>query len=136
MGTVTLPGWLLAAAAALQVYWLVSGVTWYEVSTASRAVWDLLHIGQEDVDKCVRAYQYFQNGTRGSETEIETEHVRAYYTIVNHVLALASIEKMCECSRPGLYVLRAVSSLTICFAALLHYRQTSRAGSCPRRAST
>jgi hypothetical protein len=102
MGSVKLPGWLLAAVAALQVYWLVSGVTWYEVRTASKAVWEMLHIGQEDVDKCVAAYQFFQNGTRSSDTEVETEHVRAYYTIVNHVLALASIEKMCECAMSGL----------------------------------
>lgn len=35
-----------------------------------------------------------QNGTRKSNTAEETEHIRAYYTVLNNVLAIADIEKM------------------------------------------
>ena len=69
-------------------------VTWYQFTTAVSGVKGLLTLPREDIDKCIAAYQYLQNGTRTSNTEEETEHIRAYYAVINQVLAVADIEKM------------------------------------------
>jgi len=44
----------------------------------------------------VKAYQFFQAKSDFSDRDqdMETEHVRSYYTVVNEVLAIADIEKM------------------------------------------
>jgi sterol 24-C-methyltransferase len=56
----------------------------------------LLRLPQKDIDKCVEAYQFFQSRSDFGERdqEMETEHVRSYYTVVNEILAVADIEKM------------------------------------------
>ena len=68
-----------------------------QAKTSAQAVNNLLHLDEKQVEKCVDAYHFFQDKPYGKtdvDTEGETEHVRAYYTIINEVLALADIEKM------------------------------------------
>ena len=81
--------------------WLVAqaDVTLYQLTTAVRGVHELLHLPQSDIDGCTAAYGFFQSrqdgtSTQHGSTEEETEHVRAYYKVLNYVLAVADIEKM------------------------------------------
>jgi sterol 24-C-methyltransferase len=66
-------------------------------------VGELLSLDREDIEKCTEAYEYFighstKCGTAGCEssgdTMAETEHVRAYYKVINYLLSIADIEKM------------------------------------------
>lgn len=54
----------------------------------------LFELTKEDIDACIEAYDYLVNGTRDSDTEIETEHIRRYYKVLHPLLAIADIEKM------------------------------------------
>ena len=71
-------------------------VSLYQLTTAARGVRELLALPQADIDKCTAAYEFFIERQHGleSETEAETEHVRAYYKVLNYLLAVADIEKM------------------------------------------
>ena len=68
----------------------------YQVQTSMAGVYRLLHLPQEQIDKCVAAYQFFQRKSDFSERDqlVETEHVKNYYTVVNEILAVADIEAM------------------------------------------
>ena len=68
--------------------------SWYRLTTATQSIKNLLSLPQEDIDACIVAYQYLQNGTRNTDTDETTRHVRAYYKVLQEVLAVADIEKM------------------------------------------
>lgn len=53
-----------------------------------------MELSSDDIQACIDAYEYLQNGTRESDTEVETEHVRKYYKVLHPLLAIADIEKM------------------------------------------
>ena len=55
---------------------------------------ELLELSSDDIQACIDAYEYLQNGTRESDTEVETEHIRRYYKVLHPLLAIADIEKM------------------------------------------
>ena len=89
--------WLLA----LAVAWLANSVrhvSVYQIRTAIGGVRGLLSLPREAIDKCTAAYAFFQSqpGTTvgsfaPSNTDVETEHVRAYYTVTHHLLSIADI---------------------------------------------
>jgi len=79
--------------AAIGMTWY-SGVTWYQISTASTAIGELLALPQAEIDKCLKAYDFMMSGTRFKDTDTATEHVRAYYRVANILLSIADIEKM------------------------------------------
>jgi len=86
----------LVLASYVSYYWL-QHVSWYQISTSARGVWDLVHLPQEEVEACARAYEYMidsSNVADKSDTAVETEHVRAYYQVISRLLAIADIEKM------------------------------------------
>jgi len=87
-------GTVLGLISAWALFSIAGNVSWYQFTTAVGSVRNLLNLPQEDVQKCINAYQYFMNGTHTSDTTEETEHVRAYYAVINQVLAIADIEKM------------------------------------------
>ena len=65
----------------------------------SNGLSQLFNLSDEDVKACVDAYTYLQNGTSdlagaGSDSEVETEHVRKYYRVLQPLLRIADIEKM------------------------------------------
>lgn len=68
--------------------------TWYRLSTAVQSVRNLLSLPRSDIEACIEAYQFLQNGTRTTDTAETTAHVRAYYKVLQEVLAVADIEKM------------------------------------------
>ena len=92
--------WLLA----LAVAWLANSVrhvSVYQIRTAIGGVRGLLSLPREAIDRCTAAYAFFQSqpGTTvgsfaESDTDVETEHVRAYYTVTHHLLSIADIEKL------------------------------------------
>ena len=95
---VSLPAPRTALSVLLASYLLTAylDVTLYQLTTAARGVRELLALPQADIDKCTAAYEFFIERQHGleSETEAETEHVRAYYKVLNYLLAVADIEKM------------------------------------------
>ena len=80
----------------------VCGIHWssiYQFSAAFTGIRQLFNLPQDDIDKCVEAYRYLQNGTSElagahTVTDAETEHVRRYYKVLQPLLAIADIEKM------------------------------------------
>ena len=95
----------MVVASYVSYYWL-QHVSWYQVSTSVRGVWDLIHLPEDEIEACARAYEYMidtSNVADKSDTAVETEHVRAYYQVINRLLAIADIEKMVCTSRltPG-----------------------------------
>ena len=89
-------GNLVAAFVAYISYTVYINVSWYQLKTAYTGVGRLLSMPQEDIDKCIEAYKYLQvvSVNNDSDTAVETEHVRAYYNVLNEVLSIADIEKM------------------------------------------
>jgi sterol 24-C-methyltransferase len=86
---------MLVAVVAWQMYsWLDFSV--YEATTAVRAVKDLMNLPEEDIEKCKAAWKFLQTNTsfNATETEVEVEHARALYSVLHHMLAMVSIEKM------------------------------------------
>jgi len=85
-----------AIAVALLAYYYAPTVTWYQLSSAAQGVKILLSLSREDIRKCTEAYDFMGKVSmeRMSNTEEETEHVRAYYKVINPLLAIADIEKM------------------------------------------
>jgi sterol 24-C-methyltransferase len=87
---------------ALFAYFFVSNSHWttiYQFSQAAKGLSQLFNLSDEDVKACVDAYTYLQNGTSdlagaGSDSEVETEHVRKYYRVLQPLLRIADIEKM------------------------------------------
>ena len=82
----------------IMVAWLVSSldVTVYQVGTAITGIRELFTLSRSDIDGCTAAYEFFQSrqdgtATQGGSTDEETEHVRAYYTVLNYVLAVADV---------------------------------------------
>jgi sterol 24-C-methyltransferase len=74
-------------------------VTVYQGKEAAVGVYRLFTLPQEDIDKCVEAYEYLQAGTseldgKITDSKVETEHVRRYYKVLQPLLAIADIEKM------------------------------------------
>lgn len=73
--------------------------SFYQIKAAAVGVYKLLNLPQEDIDKCVEAYRYLQNGTSdlagaNSDSAEETEHIRRYYKVLQPLLSIADIEKM------------------------------------------
>jgi hypothetical protein len=71
-------------------------VTFYQVKAAVNGVKQLFNLPQDDIDKCVEAYQYLQAGTSdlenaNSDSEVETEHIRRYYKVLQPLLSIADI---------------------------------------------
>jgi len=71
-------------------------ITFYQVGTAVRGIRQLFTLPQAEIDGCIAAYKFFQSrqdgtATQGGSTDEETEHVRAYYTVLNYVLAVADV---------------------------------------------
>jgi SAM-dependent methyltransferase len=86
----------MVVASYVSYYWL-QHVSWYQISTSVRGVWDLIHLPEDEIEACARAYEYMidtSNVADKSDTAVETEHVRAYYQVINRLLAIADIEKM------------------------------------------
>jgi sterol 24-C-methyltransferase len=70
-----------------------------QLKAAAVGVYKLFNLPQEDIDKCVEAYQYLQKGTTdlagaGTNSVEETEHIRRYYKVLQPLLSIADIEKM------------------------------------------
>jgi len=64
-----------------------------------KGVTQLFNLPQDDIDKCIEAYSYLQAGTSEvagavTDSDVETEHVRRYYKVLQPLLAIADIEKM------------------------------------------
>jgi hypothetical protein len=78
------------------LYNVYNNVSYYQLTTATTGVKRLLSMPQDDIDKCIDAYKYLQvvSANNNSDTEEETEHVRAYYNVLNEILSIADIEKM------------------------------------------
>jgi len=90
----TVLAWLVYSSV-LKNHWL----SLYQFSAAARGVKQLFSLPQEDIDKCVEAYEYLQAGTsdladKRSNSGVETEHVRRYYKVLQPLLRIADIEKM------------------------------------------
>jgi len=91
-----------AVVVAYIAYFLVTNNHWasvYQFTAAVRGVSQLFNLPQEDIDACVAAYEYLQAGTSdiagaGSDSEVETEHIRRYYKVLQPLLRIADIEKM------------------------------------------
>ena len=71
--------------------------SWYQLSTSVRGVHDLLQLSASEAAAGADAYSYMinmSNIANTSVTEQETEHVRAYYNVIQRMLAVADIEKL------------------------------------------
>jgi sterol 24-C-methyltransferase len=83
-------------------------VSVYQVTTSIRGVRDLMTLPKDEIEACSIAYKYLMNGTAKSDTATETKHVRALYTVLHRLLAIADIEKLYIPphidSKKGLYV--------------------------------
>lgn len=83
----------------------IFSVSWYRLSTALVGLKRIFFMPREDKKKCIEAYEFLQGMQKGMEsgdgvgvvktqTQDETEAVRAYYNVLNEVLAVADIEKL------------------------------------------
>ena len=73
--------------------------TIYQIGAAYQGIVEIFSFPQEDIDGCIAAYKYLQQGTsdlanKNSDSEIETEHVRKYYLVLQPLLRIGDIEKM------------------------------------------
>jgi len=79
------------------VYLWMPEVTWYQISTSAVGIYDLLNLPAAEGAAAATAYEYMidmSNVANTSVTDVETEHVRAYYNVINRMLAVADIEKL------------------------------------------
>eukprot|EP00756_Hemistasia_phaeocysticola_P018193 Hpha_TRINITY_DN15580_c0_g3::TRINITY_DN15580_c0_g3_i2::g.105968::m.105968/K00559/E2.1.1.41, SMT1, ERG6; sterol 24-C-methyltransferase len=83
----------------------IFSLSWYRVSTAFDGMKRIFFMPREEKKKCIKAYEFLQQMQTGmeagdgvgvvkTETPDETEAVRAYYNVLNEVLAVADIEKL------------------------------------------
>ena len=70
--------------------------TFYQFSTSSQAIKDLLNLSKNDIVTCNLAYKYLQDKANDPDTntDFDTKQVENYYKVLNIFLSIVDIEKM------------------------------------------
>lgn len=71
-------------------------LTFYQLTTSSRAINELLYLSKTDIINCNKAYKYFEEyaNEQDTDTELDTKQVEKYYKVLNIFLSIVDIEKM------------------------------------------
>ena len=91
MKSLSIPLWLPIMFIIYYFYFYLNSWSLYQYSTAIQGIYGLLNLPRSEINKCINAYRYLQNGTRKSNTKIETMHVRNYYAVLHEVLAIGKL---------------------------------------------